>query len=198
MVQDTATLNGNGSGSRTAFGVALPGLAVTASPVGLRFEAELSLPSWCRLGSHVTQLGTAAAWWIGDWLVYGQDRYKDRYRLSMSEHSLDYQTLRNYAWVSRHVHLSRRRRGLSFQHHAEVARLPAEQQTRWLLAAEERGWSRNTLRDQLRGRASGARPVTLRIDAPPQHKRRWEEAAQAAGQSLTAWVISRLDAAIGA
>ncbi|MER6760195.1 MULTISPECIES: LmbU family transcriptional regulator [Amycolatopsis] len=198
VVQDTAARNGTGGRPRTAFGVSLPGLDVTANPVGLRFESELSLPAWCRLGSHVAQLGTAAAWWIGDWLVYGQDRYQDRYRRSMAEHALDYQTLRNYAWVSRHVRLPQRRRSLSFQHHAEIARLPAEQQTSWLRAAEENSWSRNALRDQLRGRPGRVRPVTLRIDAPPQRKQRWAEAAEAAGQSLTAWVISRLDEATGA
>ncbi|MFD9888186.1 LmbU family transcriptional regulator [Amycolatopsis sp. NPDC059027] len=181
-------------------GVSLPGLDISASPVGLSFGADIALPAWCRLGAHVSTLGMASAWWIGDWLVYGQDRYKDRYRRSMSEHSLDYQTLRNYAWVARRVEHRRRRRSLSFQHHAEVARLPGEQQTRWLAMAEERAWSRNTLRRQLRGlpEAKPRAASPIRLDVPAEHRDRWQQAADEAGMSLTAWVISRLDDAVPA
>ncbi|OLZ55751.1 hypothetical protein BS329_04905 [Amycolatopsis coloradensis] len=155
----------------------------------------MELPAWCRLGTHVSMLGMASAWWIGDWLVYGQDRHKDRYRRGMSEHSLDYQTLRNYAWVARRVEHRRRRRSLSFQHHAEVARLPGEQQTRWLAMAEERAWSRNTLRHQLRGlpETKGRTASPLRLDVPAEHRGRWQQAADEAGMSLTAWAINRLD-----
>ena len=41
---------------------------------------------------------------------------------------LDYQTLRNYAWVARRFAMSRRRDTLSFGHHAEVPALPEPEQ----------------------------------------------------------------------
>ncbi|WP_216213669.1 LmbU family transcriptional regulator [Amycolatopsis aidingensis] len=202
MVQETSVRSLNAAefvgGSKEFPGVSLPGLGISASPVGLSFGSDITLHAWCRLGIHVSMLGTASAWWIGDWLVYGQDRYKDRYRRSMSEYCLDYQTLRNYAWVARRVELPRRRRSLSFQHHAEIARLPGEQQSRWLAMAEEHAWSRNTLRRHLRGFPEAKRRLTtsVRLDVPPEHRHRWEQAADAAGMSLTAWVISCLETAI--
>ena len=50
---------------------------------------------------------------------------------------LDYQTLRNYAWVARRFPAGRRRAGVSFAHHAEVARLPEPEQDYWLRRAED-------------------------------------------------------------
>jgi hypothetical protein len=64
--------------------------------------------------------------------------------------SLDYQTLRNYAWVARRFNLSRRRDALSFAHHAEVAALPDPEQDYWLRKAESESWSRNKLRREVR------------------------------------------------
>jgi hypothetical protein len=58
------------------------------------------------------------------WLIHGENAYSGRYRDAIEQTSLDYQTLRNYAWVARSLPLSRRRDTLSFAHHAEVARPP--------------------------------------------------------------------------
>ena len=81
----------------------------------------------------------SCAWWIGDWLLFGQQAYGQRYKAAAEETGFDYQTLRNYAWVASRFELSRRRDSLSFQHHAEVCALSNEQQEAWLDLASERG-----------------------------------------------------------
>ncbi len=53
--------------------------------------------------------------------MFGERRFGTRYRSAIEATDLDYQTLRNYAWVARNVDAGRRREELSFQHHAEVA-----------------------------------------------------------------------------
>src|SRR6184192_3171929 len=116
----------------------------------LSFPATLAMGDWLEIGKELFVINDASAWWLGDWLVYGQNRYPDRYKRAIEGTSLHYKTLRNYAWVARKFEDSRRRGSLSFQHHAEVAGLPAEEQDVWLSRAEERGWSVSALRSRLR------------------------------------------------
>ncbi len=91
-----------------------------------------------------------STWWLADWLVFGQEHYPGRYDDAIRKTSLDYQTLRNYAWVARRFSLPRRWDTLSFAHHAEVTALPAPEQDYWLRQAERYQWSRNRLRRELR------------------------------------------------
>jgi hypothetical protein len=125
-------------------GVVIPGL-------GLRFSRKLSFEKWFKIGQQLSRAASSSAWCLGDWLIYGEEAFVGRYRDAIERTSLDYQTLRNYAWVARSFPLSRRRDTLSFGHHAEVAALAEPEQNFWLRKAEELSWSRNRLRRELRG-----------------------------------------------
>lgn len=156
---------------------------------------------WLAIGNELFVINDASAWWLGDWLVYGQNRFPDRYRRAVAGTSLHYKTLRNYAWVARKFEPSRRRDALSFQHHAEVAGLPREEQDAWLTRAEQGGWSVSTLRKRLRGdrvpsALAGARE-TLGFDLYPERRRRWQEAAERAGVTLDEWISAVLDEETG-
>jgi hypothetical protein len=147
-------------------------------------------------------MASASAWWLGDWIVYGERTYGDRYRAALERTSFDYKTLRNYAWVARHVDVSRRRDKLSFQHHAEVAALPQAQQDLWLGRAETQGWSRNELRRRLaaeRRRRSARRQrgpvVVVRMEIPEPRERRWRQAARSSEQGLAEWLTAVADEA---
>src|SRR5918997_1429511 len=99
---------------------------------GLSLPSEMTFDSWRELGSRVIHIANCSAWWLGDWIVYGEQSYGDRYEQAITDTSLRYQTLRNYAWVARRFPMSRRRDTLSFGHHAEVAGLPDDEQDMWL------------------------------------------------------------------
>ena len=103
-----------------------------------------------RIGRQLEAVASSSAWCLGDWLSYGRAAYAGRYRDAVEQTSLDYQTLRNYAWVAGRFPLSRRRDTLSFGHHAEVAALPEPEQDFWLRKAGDLGWSRNHLRCEVR------------------------------------------------
>jgi hypothetical protein len=171
------------------------------TPTGLYLREEMPFDAWVTLGRRMWEIAQASAWWLGDWLVYGERTYGRRYHLAVEATSLDYQTLRNYAWVARRFRPSRRRDGLSFQHHAEVAALNAPEQDLWLRRAEQGRWSRNELRRQVaaarRSQEMGAddRGVVCRLEISGAHEHRWREAASIAEQPLIAWMISALDAA---
>nr|WP_285761679.1 LmbU family transcriptional regulator [Nocardiopsis ansamitocini] len=168
-------------------------------------RTTLSIPDgmplgvWERLGRHIFVISDASAWWLGDWLIYGQHHYPDRYKRAIGATSLDYQTLRNYAWIARKFTPSRRRENLSFQHHAEVAGLAELDQEKWLAEAEAGGWSRNELRRRIRGEAKGVRKseelTYLQLSVPTDRKQKWQLAAEGAGMGLQEWVESNLDKA---
>lgn len=125
------------------------GVAVRPS-LGLRLEGGLPFDNWVRIGQRLAQAASNSAWCLGDWLIYGETRFTGRYRSAVEQTSLDYKTLRNYAWVARKFAPARRRAGLSFEHHAAVASLPEPEQAYWLRKAELFNWSRNDLRREVR------------------------------------------------
>jgi hypothetical protein len=159
----------------------------------------MSFDSWVDVGRQLVRMSRASAWWLGDWLVYGETTYGRRYTIALEVTNFDYQTLRNYAWVARRFPVSRRRDTLSFQHHAEVASLPEPEQELWLQRAERLHWTRNEFRRQLaasRARARSCAPaasVLLRMQVSPDRERRWRQAATAANQDLLEWLVATAD-----
>jgi hypothetical protein len=171
---------------------------------GLRLRSGMTFDAWMGVGRRLAEISNASAWWLGDWLVYGHRTYGQRYKIALEATSLDYQTLRNYAWVARRFEVCRRREGLSFQHHAEVAALPEAEQELWLNRAESRGWSRNELRrrtfgvQRSRKNAGPAARVTCRFTVAADREERWRRAAAMTEQSLAQWMIRAADAAADA
>jgi hypothetical protein len=169
------------------------------TPTALHLRHGIAFEDWLNLGQHILRVSSASCWWLGDWLIYGEHAYRGRYRAALERTPLDYQTLRNYAWVARRFELSRRRDKLSFQHHAEVATLTEADQEVWLQRAERLHWSRNELRRQLA--AEGARPratageraVVVKLPIAASREQRWREAAVAAEQDLADWIASAAD-----
>jgi hypothetical protein len=168
---------------------------------GLSFFCAISMEHWLAIGHELVAISDASAWWLGDWLVYGERKFPERYRVAISSTNLSYKTLRNYAWVARKFPVSRRREELALAHHAEVAPLPEEDQEFWLDQAVARGWSVAELRRRLkvaRTRAVGERfaeRVEIAVDA--ERKRRWQNAADSIGRDLSEWACSVIDRAAG-
>jgi hypothetical protein len=160
---------------------------------GLEFPARMSFDKWLHIGRMLSAVNTSAAWCLGDWLVFGETAYNGRYRDAIEQTSLDYQTLRNYAWVARRFPLFRRRDTLSFGHHAEVAALSEPEQDFWLRKAETLGWSRNKLRREVksslreRAQESGDQRAALaKAPAPPGEPDRPDGVKRAATRSRPA------------
>jgi hypothetical protein len=170
---------------------------------GLYLPANLSMEAWQRIGRQLFVISDSSAWWWGDWLVFGEKRYADRYQRAIKETSLDYQTLRNYAWVARRFPVVRRREALSFQHHAVVAALPEAEQDELLSQAEKHGWTRNELRRRLRQqRHTTSVPsepeVVYHLNVDRDRRIRWQEAATYIHEDFSAWIMKSLDRAADA
>ena len=179
------------------------GLRVRAN--GLLLPPGMSFDVWQRVGGHVLQAAESISWWVGDWLVFGQHTYGERYQQAIAQTSLDYQTLRNYAWVAKKFPLSRRRDTLSLGHHSEVAALTEAEQDTWLARAERFGWSRNELRRRLRaarqagrsaiGPAKTALTHSVKLKVSAQQHDRWRAAAEQRNRAVDDWIVETLDQA---
>jgi hypothetical protein len=167
-----------------------------SSPTAMSFDPLMSFAMWTALGARIGRCANASCWWLGDWLAFGKAKYGRRYKAAIALTGLDYQTLRNYAVVSRRFEMSRRRDTLSFQHHAEVCALPHDDQERWLDRAAEHGWSRQALRRRVRASMSCTpSPHLFRLAVGEDQERRWREAASRSACNLEDWMVSTLDAA---
>lgn len=174
---------------------------VLTTRIGLHMPTRLSFEDWERAGRQISGLVNSSTWWLGDWLVYGKEHYADRYQRGIRSAGLQYQTLRNYAWVSRRFEFDRRRSSLSFQHHAEVASLPVEEQEFWFDRAEQNGWTTKQLRNAISAVREGERGDGKELEAkrqlsvPDDHVQWWHKAAQQTGIELEQWVLRTLDSA---
>jgi hypothetical protein len=171
--------------------------------VGLHIPTILSFDEWELAGRRLSGIVDSSCWWLGDWLVYGKDQYSDRYQRGIAAVGLQYQTLRNYAWVARRFPLNRRRAGLTFQHHSELASLLPEQQDKWLDRAEQENWTTKQLRSALRlarrravpGQAPAEIETVKQLTVPGSRVEWWSRAAEQSGTALEQWVLSTLDRA---
>lgn len=188
--------------ARSAAGRTVPAAAapLRTDRTSLRLPARLHIDEWLNIGQTLITTADSAAWWLGDWLVYGQDRFPERYRHAIDGSRLDYQTLRNYAWIARKFPPGRRRSGLSMQHHAEVASMSPALQDVWLDRAGAAGWSRNELRRRIRAEASPEESGTgkteageLRLPVSRERHQSWEAAARRADRELSHWICDVLD-----
>jgi hypothetical protein len=178
---------------------------VQATRVGLRFPARtLDFEDWQQTGVRIARMADSSAWYLGDWLAYGESQFEGRYRRAVEAVGLSYQTLRNLAWVARRFPLARRRAALTLYHHMEVARLPEAEQERWLDRAVQERWSVRRLRLHIKsgnepGASGPAVPtqVVRKISTERTKVDRWRAAADCAQTSLDDWILTTLDNAAG-
>lgn len=167
---------------------------------------NFSKAQWEDAGEKLALLHQASAWWIGDWLRYGQDNgYIDRGRYDEAEKivpRLSRGTLYNCAHVAKVIDSSRRREDLDFAHHQEVAvaSLPPAEQDEWLERASSAHWPHKTLRSEVsKATRPELEPVELTYDFDRDRKRRQDapddilEAAQRLADEIFA-VVENYDA----
>src|SRR2546423_2355661 len=81
---------------------------------GLEPLGEPTKDEWVECGKYIKRSTESVQLWVGDWLNYGELRWGETYRDLVQLTGFDYQTLRDYKWVSSHVDLSLRKDKLSY------------------------------------------------------------------------------------
>lgn len=133
------------------------GLALLAKleAAGAVTETSLTLPpglpydQYEALAAMFGQLHRTSQWLIGDLILYGEKVYGETYAQAEKVTKLAPQTLANYASVCNRIPRSRRRPGVNFSLHAEVASRTPDEQKKWLKLSEENHWTRAQLRYNL-------------------------------------------------
>lgn len=134
------------------------------SAIGLRLPEKLSFEQWLAIGEQLQIAHRSILWWIGDFLAYGEKRFGEEYAQAVENLGHSTETIRVAKWVSERVDPKRRRAGLSWSHHREVASLDPDEQARLLDAAEVESWSSRQLHDEVQ---SSKRPKVT-AETPPQ------------------------------
>jgi hypothetical protein len=133
------------------------GSAVELSPVGWVPAGAIGVKRWIIYGKRFARLSSASNWWIGDWMRYGNERYGEKYGAAAKATGYDRQTLMNMAYVASRFSVERRRCGVSWSHHAELAALPVTEQDSWLDLSEREHLTVRSLRDEVRRGLSAPR-----------------------------------------
>jgi hypothetical protein len=129
---------------------------------GLFLPAGLDYERYEAIGAMLGALHQANSFLIGDYLLFGEHTYGEKYSQAATLIGLSPQTLTNYASIARRVPPGRRRTGVSFSIHGEVASLPPAEQERWLEIAATENLTKQEVRDRLRPKelTPGGRTVT--------------------------------------
>lgn len=124
--------------------------ALTPTHLDLSSRPDLSLETCMSLAALFGQVNTSSRWYIADLHEYVDLRHGEYVAQVMEATKLAPQTIENIISVGRRVPPSRRRDGVSFSSHAEVASLPPNEQRHWLKVAKDENLSKAELRARLR------------------------------------------------
>jgi hypothetical protein len=117
--------------------------------LGLKFPPGLPFEEWKAMGEKLGAEANVSVWKLADWMFHGEWEYGQRYREALNVTGLDYETLRSYATVAGRFGLERRRKGLSFAHHAQLTIFDDDTQDALLDRAAKEGWSAKQLREEV-------------------------------------------------
>jgi hypothetical protein len=118
--------------------------------VGWTPRTDIGLAEWSAVGRRFGEIGRCSQWWLGDWILYGNQRFGERYVRAVKLTGYDVQSLMNMVYVASRFAVSRRRENLSWSHHAALAALDVGEQERWLERAGAERLSVADLRVELR------------------------------------------------
>lgn len=134
------------------------------TPTGLRpLPDDLPYDEWERIGATLKGLHNAVQWAIGDWVRFGEAHYGEKYAQALDATGRSYATLTNIVSVcAAFPDKTSRARELPFRVYAEVAALArsAPEDAQAVLArAEQGGWTREQVRDELRPSIVTTKPL---------------------------------------
>jgi len=101
-------------------------------PTALELPPDLPYERWERLGKTLKDMEKGVQFWLGDWLLYGESHYPDRYTQATEETGYTHGALRNMAYVARAVPPSSRDDALTFSHYRTLAPLPPDERAEWV------------------------------------------------------------------
>lgn len=138
-------------------------------------KGDIDVRDWILVGRRLGAMARCSQWLLGDWVRYGTKRWGEKYKEAARITGYDVHSLRNIAYVSGRIEMSRRRDNLTFSHHAEVCALDPAAQEEWLDRAGSERMSVSDLRHELRtarrrkeppGETQSSKPAVGKVMCP--------------------------------
>jgi hypothetical protein len=102
-------------------------------------EPGLGYEEWAEMGHGLIAMAQASMWWVGDWLLYGEHAYGEKYAQAVEATGYALSTLKNAQWVADRFPPDERREELSHSHHRAVASLEKSSRETLLQRAVDEG-----------------------------------------------------------
>lgn len=107
------------------------------SRTGFLIPDGLTYEEWAAMGPTLIDIAQASMWWVGDWLLYGEHHYGEKYQQAIDATGYAASTLKNAQWVSDRFPPEERDERLSHSHHVKVAGLEKSVRTDLLRRAAD-------------------------------------------------------------
>lgn len=140
-------------------------LMLDLEAAGLITPRTLTLPEGIEygtaeaLGVFISEIITRGNFYLGDWLIECEEKLPVEFSQLAEATGRSEPTRLHLMSVCRAVPATRRREALLWGHHVAVYKLGAQDQKRWLAAAEKNGWSAAELRRQMKADRRDERPA---------------------------------------
>jgi hypothetical protein len=117
------------------------------TPLGLNLGGrEMTPDELASLGQFFGEVRDMTSWGLGDLILVMEERFPEEVAQLVESSGRSPATCSHHARISSRIPLERRRAGLSWSHHREVAALEPGDQDVWLGRAEEYRWSLDEFR----------------------------------------------------
>lgn len=167
-------------------------------PTQLVLEPGLPETEWLRIGKALMHINQASHFWLGDWVEYGRRLYGivTAIDLAVQATGLCRVSIKKMAWVARSFEPHRRKRGLSFTHHVQLANFPKQLCDKLLNEAEEQGLSARQARElaeEEHGKGNrNYKQKQVKVFLYPETIERIEQLTAKAGNHRIDWFIVRI------
>lgn len=98
---------------------------------------DLSYDAWAEMGQPLVRIAQASMWWIGDWLLFGERKYGEKYSQAIEATGYALSTLKNAQWVADRFPPDQRREDVTFSQHKTIAGLDPKPRAELLARAAE-------------------------------------------------------------
>ena len=119
--------------------------------LGLSINRQLSWDEADAVQYVLTRYTKNLSWYWGDYLNYIEKVWPETYSQLIPEDIGNSKTLANWKWVASRIPITGRWKGLSFSHHAEVAKLDESDRNEILGMAIQENWTITQMREAIRG-----------------------------------------------
>lgn len=120
--------------------------AVT-QPVELALPKAPSFDDWLQAGRNLAAMHKRLGFMVGDWINHGREHFSEQMNLALESAGIDAKFAMKAANVAKLFPEHCRAKGLSYEHHRALVKLPPPQRVELLKKADEKHWRVPELRE---------------------------------------------------